>query len=689
MSLSLLLRYKWRQFVAVYTDNRFGRNGITALMTYLLEKKASYVHIAQRVPVKSTWTADDVAQALAASRAVDSSVYVLHASSTMSALILDTASKLGMIGKNYVWIASEGAAQANTSTLQSAEVESDNHSVLSPAIEAPGLIITASYYHPPSQRLLASKQLSAQQPPGAAEEDPKAYSLAAYTTGFQVSLTPHGDLQADATEVLNVVNATAMRVGFWTPAWQLTRSLKRPSKNQQEALNIVFPGGVTQVPIGAFPKTKLRLAVPNKVVYKQFVNISKGEGKERFSGFCIDVFRAAVAMLPYPLDYEFVQLVLAVAAAVAMLPYPLEYEFVQYGRDNVSPSYTDMVLAVADKVDAGCLGIMGYAKENSSPWLAFQPFTASMWGVTMALCMLAGLITSFLDEQSNEAFREKLHQRLQNATWFGLQTLYAILEYPVRTSLARLFVIVFLIIGYLIVTMYTANLTSIVTVNRLKPSAMDIGSAASTSSPIGYQLGSFINAYLQQMGIPAVCRSVLDSAVQLSMQKFLGLYIIFGTVSLGCCLLYVLLLIHRGYRASREAARLQDAQNQAEIQRLMFDYHPVHTGSDGPHGAESGLAAPAAGVALRGHEWEGVAGAAAAVEKVLRRLKQVFFTAKEAAVGVLRWDRVELVGVVLTAVAVVLAGVAVEGWGGFRAALAGRSAAVGAVALMLLWVGQA
>ncbi|CAI5536307.1 unnamed protein product, partial [Closterium sp. Naga37s-1] len=539
----------------------------------------------------------------------------------------------------------------------------------------------------------------------------------------RVSLTPHGDLQADATEVLNVVNATAMRVGFWTPAWQLTRSLKRPSKNQQEALNIVFPGGVTQVPIGAFPKTKLRLAVPNKVVYKQFVNISKGEGKERFSGFCIDVFRAAVAMLPYPLDYE----------------------FVQYGEENVSPSYNQMVLAVADKKYDGAigditvtetrnkevfftypifpsgLGIMGYAKENSSPWLAFQPFTASMWGVTMALCVLAGLITSFLDEQSNEAFREKLHQRLQNAAWFGLQTLYAILEYPVRTSLARLFVIVFLIVGYLIVTMYTANLTSIVTVNRLKPSAMDIGSAASTSSPIGYQLGSFINAYLQQMGIPAnrlvalnnedeyvealtsgrvgvivdenpylelfsldfcdvalapqpfsllnlafafpkgsqlgldisqaivqlsmsgklqqlreqhfsginssctqpssssdsssygissssssgISSLAADSAVQLSMHKFLGLYIIFGSVSLGCCLLYVLLLIHRGYRASREAARLQDAQNQAEIQRLVFDYHPVHTGSDGPHGAESGLAAPAAGVALRGHEWEG------------------------------------------------------------------------------------
>ncbi|GJP78591.1 hypothetical protein CLOP_g8876, partial [Closterium sp. NIES-67] len=157
-------------------------------MSYLLASKAWNVRIAQRVPVKSTWTADDVAQALAASKVVDSAVYVLHASSTMSALILDTASRLGMIGKNYVWIASEGAAQANTSTLQHAE----------------GLIITASYL-PPSPRLAAFKQrwkqLSPEQFPGAAEEDPKTYSLAAYDAVYLISLALHSLLVKSVSQL--------------------------------------------------------------------------------------------------------------------------------------------------------------------------------------------------------------------------------------------------------------------------------------------------------------------------------------------------------------------------------------------------------------------------------------------------------------------------------------------------------
>ncbi|CAI7903985.1 unnamed protein product [Closterium sp. NIES-53] len=129
-------------------------------------------------------------------------------------------------------------------------------------------------------------------------------------------------------------------------------------------------------PLPRTPPTFLALPAPPPQVYKQFVNISKGEGKERFSGFCIDVFRAAVAMLPYPLDYEFVQygeenvspsynqMVLAVADKVgagcssscghAAILCPVNYEFVQYGVENVSPSYNQMVLAVADKVGAGC-----------------------------------------------------------------------------------------------------------------------------------------------------------------------------------------------------------------------------------------------------------------------------------------------------------------------------------------------
>ncbi|CAI5969429.1 unnamed protein product [Closterium sp. NIES-64] len=388
---ALLLRYKWRQVVAVYTDNHFGRNGITALVTYLLADKALDVHIVQRVPVKSTWTADDVAQALAASKAVDSSVYVLHASSTMSALILDTASKVGMMGKNYVWITSEGAAQANTSTLQSREgliTTLLSTSLLSSLLVHPssfsptsypshpslpqGLIIKTSYLRP-SQCLAAFKQrwrqVSVQQFPEAAEEGPKTYSLAA------VSLTRHGDVQADATEVLNVVNPTAIRA------------------------------------------------------YQQFVNVSRGEGNGRFSGCCIDLFRAAAAMLPYALHYE----------------------FVLYGEDNL----TEMVLAVYDGVigditvmetrntavfftypifvsrltirSPSGLGVMGYAVENASPWLAFQPFTVGMWSVTLALCMVAGLITSFLEHQSNQAFRGKLHRRLQNAAWFDLQNLYSIM----------------------------------------------------------------------------------------------------------------------------------------------------------------------------------------------------------------------------------------------------------------------
>ncbi|CAI5529953.1 unnamed protein product [Closterium sp. Naga37s-1] len=58
----------------------------------------------------------------------------------------------------------------------------------------------------------------------------------------------------------------------------------------QQPVKIVFPGGLTEI-------------------YLQFANISADEslGNGRFSGYCVDLFRLAVARLPYKLDYEFVE----------------------------------------------------------------------------------------------------------------------------------------------------------------------------------------------------------------------------------------------------------------------------------------------------------------------------------------------------------------------------------------------
>jgi hypothetical protein len=46
---------------------------------------------------------------------------------------------------------------------------------------------------------------------------------------------------------------------------------------------------------------KLKIAVPGQHAFKAFVNATT----EKVTGYCIDVFEAAVKKLPHDLDYEF------------------------------------------------------------------------------------------------------------------------------------------------------------------------------------------------------------------------------------------------------------------------------------------------------------------------------------------------------------------------------------------------
>ena len=51
-------------------------------------------------------------------------------------------------------------------------------------------------------------------------------------------------------------------------------------------------------------RRQLRIGVPNRVSYCDFV--SQEKGTDDLHGYCIDVFTAAIALLPYAVPYKFV-----------------------------------------------------------------------------------------------------------------------------------------------------------------------------------------------------------------------------------------------------------------------------------------------------------------------------------------------------------------------------------------------
>ncbi|CAI6012628.1 unnamed protein product, partial [Closterium sp. NIES-65] len=156
----------------------------------------------------------------------------------------------------------------------------------------------------------------------------------------RVRLTPEGDVKDGSVQLLNVRGSEFVTAGYWRLGKGFTTSddplAPAVQANSSTTLNLLFPGNLEKAPSGwlARQQDPLRIAVPNKKGYNQFVEIlppTAAQGNDRFTGFCLDLFRAAVARLPYELSYE----------------------FMQFGEGDATPSYTEMVYAVANNFGEG------------------------------------------------------------------------------------------------------------------------------------------------------------------------------------------------------------------------------------------------------------------------------------------------------------------------------------------------
>ena len=70
-----------------------------------------------------------------------------------------------------------------------------------------------------------------------------------------------------------------------------------------------------------------------------------------------------------------------------------------------------------------------------------------------------------------------------------------------KSTLGRCVLLVWLFVVLIITSSYTANLTSILTVQQLSPTIQGISSLQTSNVPVGYQRGSFVLDYLISINI--------------------------------------------------------------------------------------------------------------------------------------------------------------------------------------------
>ncbi|XP_078167552.1 glutamate receptor 3.5-like [Carex rostrata] len=334
----------------------------------------------------------------------------------------------------------------------------------------------------------------------------------------QLQFGPNRDLIHPAYDIINVVSTGARLIGYWSNysglsvvspeiLYQKPQNLSSQSRKLYE---VMWPGGIKQQPRGwVFPNNgqPLRIGVPNKVSFKQFVSRGSNSGSSsNASGFCIDVFNAAIKLLPYPVPCSFILI----------------------GNGTVNPNYDSVVNMVAQNeldavvgdiaivknrtrivdftqpyAEAGLEIVVPVKHDSSSAWAFLKPFTLPMWCVTVGFFLFFGVVIWILEHRTNKEFRGHPKEQVATVFWFSFSTMFFAHRQNLLSALGRFVLLVWLFVVLIITSSYTASLTSILTVQQLSSGIKSLDSLIASHDPIGYQAGTFTKNYLiEELNIP-------------------------------------------------------------------------------------------------------------------------------------------------------------------------------------------
>lgn len=98
--------YDWKQVIAIFIDDDYGRNGILALSDKLAERRCKITYKVGIQP-QSENNHGDIMDLLVKVALMESRVIILHVNPKSGLTVFSIAKYLGMMGNGYVWIATD------------------------------------------------------------------------------------------------------------------------------------------------------------------------------------------------------------------------------------------------------------------------------------------------------------------------------------------------------------------------------------------------------------------------------------------------------------------------------------------------------------------------------------------------------------------------------------------------------
>nr|KYP65752.1 Glutamate receptor 3.3 [Cajanus cajan] len=495
--------FQWRDVIAIYVDDDHGRNGVAALGDKLAEKRGKILHKSPFRP--NNFTPEEINSALVKIALMESRVIVLHIYPSFGLEVLHAAQSLGMMGSGYVWIATDWLSTV---------LDSDPSLFTTRAMNDIQGIITLRMYTPDSEikRKFSSRwnKLSQGKDSHKGPFALNTFGLYAYDTVWVLASAldaffRNGNLVNPSYEIINVIGTGIRRIGYWSEASGLHTGGEAPNHSYSSVglYGVIWPGQTTQTPRGwvfASNGRHLRIGVPLRISNPEILSRIEGT-TEMFRGYSIDVFTAALNLLPYPVPYKFVpfgdgktnplntKLLNKITIG--------EFDAV-VGDITITTNRTKIVDFTQPYIESGLVVVAPIRKMKSSAWAFLRPFSPMMWFVTGMFFLVVGAVVWVLERRLNDEFRGPARRQFVTIIWFSFSTLFFSHREKTVSTLGRLVLMIWLFVVLIVNSSYIASLTSILTVEQLSSSVKGIESLVTSNERIGFQCGSFAENYLTE-----------------------------------------------------------------------------------------------------------------------------------------------------------------------------------------------
>ncbi|XP_058113843.1 glutamate receptor 2.1-like isoform X1 [Magnolia sinica] len=552
---AIIQAFGWRRAVLIYEDTDYG-HGVIPYLTDALEEVNTQVPFRSIIPLSASDA--QMLEELYKLKTMQTRVFVVHISSNLASRFFPMVSKAEMMREGYVWIITDGLTDLLDSLDSSVidlmqgvlgvkpyvertkelddftarwrkkfrrenpEIETfelsnfglwayDTVWALAMAAEQVGTVSS------PFQELNNDKKTTDLATLGVSQVGSKLLDailkiqFKGLSGEFQLV---DGQSQSSAFQIVNVIGKGERSIGFWTPTYGISRTmnvdpLRTYSASMVDMRAIIWPGELASIPKGwvvpTSTATKMRIGVPVKDGFHEYVKVERDSQTNTTSvtGFFIDVFKAVVESLPYALSYDFIPFEGAdghMAGTYDDLIYQVylqKYDAV-IGDVTITANRSLYVDFTLPYVDSGVSMVAPFTNDRKmNAWIFLKPLSMGLWVTSGASFIFIGLVVWVLEHRINEDFRGPPSKQISTILWFSFSTLVFAHREKVVSNLSRGVMIIWLFVVLILTSSYTASLTSMLTVQRLKPTVTTVGELLKNGDNVGYQKNSFVYGLLK------------------------------------------------------------------------------------------------------------------------------------------------------------------------------------------------